>query len=355
MSDDSDPVTQPGPTTRRRSSGGAPTIYDIAELTGVNPSTVSRALGKPGRVSAKTEAKIRAAAEQLNFRVNPMARALPTGRTHTLALIVADITNPLFFRLVRGAELAATGAGYALVIAESQESGEAEADVIEQIMPSVDGIVLATTRLAPERIAQIAARKPLVVVNREVAGVTAVVPGVERGAKALVSHLYDLGHRSVAYLSGPVTSWMSDRRWNIILETAEALGMGAVEIGPALPTLEGGRESLRRVIASRATAVIAFNDLMGMGLMQAAAQAAIVVPDELSVAGFDDIFGSELISPPLTTVRAPLVEMGQRAVAGVLAAVSAGEGRDDEDAPVLTTELVIRGSTGKAPDRTANS
>ncbi|WP_396667564.1 LacI family DNA-binding transcriptional regulator [Microbacterium sp. R86528] len=349
MSDDSDAEPQRSVPTRRRSSGGAPTIYDIAELTGVNPSTVSRALGKPGRVSAKTEAKIRAAAAQLNFRVNPMARALPTGRTHTLALIVADITNPLFFRLVRGAELAATGAGYALVIAESQESGDAEADVIEQIMPSVDGIVLATTRLSPERIAEIASRKPLVVVNREVVGVTAVVPGVERGTQALVSHLYEMGHRSIAYLSGPVTSWMSERRWTIILEAAEALGIAAVEIGPASPTLSGGREALRRVIASRATAVVAFNDLMAMGLMQAAAEAAVVVPDELSVAGFDDIFGSELISPALTTVRAPLVEMGQRAVVGVLAAVSSEDDAVSEDMPALTTELIVRGSTGHAP------
>src|SRR6185437_5523990 len=105
--------------------GTAATIYDVATLAGVSPSTVSRALGKPGRISAATERRIRAAADELNFRINPMARALHTGRTHTLALVVADITNPVVFGIVRGAETAASAAGYTLVITESQESGDA--------------------------------------------------------------------------------------------------------------------------------------------------------------------------------------------------------------------------------------
>ena len=109
---------------RSRANRPAPTIYDIAELAGVNPSTVSRALNKPGRISAKTEKLIQDAARTLNYRANPMARALPTGRTHTLGLIVADITNPMFFEVVRGAERAAAVGGYTLILAESQESDE---------------------------------------------------------------------------------------------------------------------------------------------------------------------------------------------------------------------------------------
>lgn len=100
-------ATNSGTDAVRRGKGAA-TIYDVAELAGVSPSTVSRALGKPGRISAVTEARIRVAAEQLSFRINPMARALHTGRTHTLALVVADITNPVIFGIVRGAEQAAS-------------------------------------------------------------------------------------------------------------------------------------------------------------------------------------------------------------------------------------------------------
>ena len=339
--DDTAP-TAPRPRSRR----GAATIYDIAELAGVNPSTVSRALGKPGRVSAKTEAKIRAAAAELNFRMNPMARALPTGRTNTLALVVADITNPMVFGMVRGAEHAATAAGFALVIAESQESGEAESTVIEQVMPGVDGVVLATTRLPGERIAEIASRTPVVLINHVVEGVPGVVADVGAGVRQLVDHLHGLGHRSIAYLSGPTTSWISGSRWEALLEAAEALGIAVVEIGPNPPTLDGGRDAFRRVVASRATAVVAFNDLMAMGVMKEAAERGVDVPGALSVSGFDDIFGSDLITPALTTVRAPLVEAGERAVAQLLALVGAAEPAE-ADGP-LPTELVVRGSTGPA-------
>ena len=342
--------TSASPTPARRAARKGPaTIYDIAELAGVNPSTVSRALGKPGRVSAKTEAKIRAAAAELNFRINPMARALPTGRTNTLALVVADITNPMVFGMVRGAEHAATAAGFTLVIAESQESGEAESTVIEQIMPSVDGVVLATTRLAPEAIADIAGRKPVVLINREVDGVASVVSDVEVGVRQLVEHLHGLGHRSIAYLSGPPTSWISDRRWEHLLDIAEDLDLAVVEIGPNPPTIDGGRAAFRRVLASRATAVVAFNDLMAIGVMKEAAEQGTAVPGELSVAGFDDIFGSDLITPPLTTVRAQLIVAGERAVGQLLAQVGATEAEPPGEA--LATELVVRGSPGAAAAR----
>lgn len=329
---------------RIRKRGGAATIYDIAELAGVNPSTVSRALSKPGRVSQKTEARIRAAADRLDFQFNPMARALPTGRSHTLGLMVADITNPVIFGIVRGAEHAAAAAGYTLVIAESQESGEAEEKAVSRLVPSVDGLILATTRLSDERIAQLAERKPLVLINRAVDGVAGVLPDVESGVRELVEHLADLGHQSIAYLSGPVTSWISQRRWEVMLEATESRGIGLVEIGPLSPTIEGGRDSLRRVLAARASAVVAFNDLMAIGLIQAASAAGTTVPQELSIAGFDDIFGSELVVPALTTVRAQLQLAGERAVGRIFEAL--GESVEKVDEEPLATTLIVRGSTG---------
>ncbi len=331
---------------RIKRRGGAATIYDIAELAGVNPSTVSRALSVPGRISQKTEAKIRAAAETLDFQFNPMARALPTGRSQTIGLLVADITNPVIFGIVRGAEHAAAVAGYTLVIAESQESGEAEAQAISRLLPSVDGIILATTRLSDERISALAERKPMVLINRHVGDVAGVLPDVETGVDALMTHLASLGHRTIVYLAGPETSWISRRRWEAMLDASERLDIGVVEIGPNSPTIQGGHDALRRVVAARTTAVIAFNDLMAIGLMQAAASASIVVPDQLSVAGFDDIFGSELIVPPLTTVQAQLELAGERSVAKLLGQFDDQQGIIDDSA--LATSLIVRGSTGPA-------
>jgi LacI family transcriptional regulator len=336
--------------TRPPRRNGQATIYDVAELAGVAPSTVSRALGKPGRISAATEAKIRIAADQLSFRINPMARALHTGRTQTLALVLADITNPVVFGIVRGAEQATSARNYTLIIAESQESPEAEAATIERILPGVDGVILATSRLPSDSIRRLAGDKPIVLINRAVDDVAAVLPDVSQGVSSLLEHLHELGHRSIAYLSGPETSWMSERRWEHLLEATERRGIAVVEIGPNQPTLEGGRDALRRVLAAQVTAVIAFNDLIAIGLMQAAAESGIVIPSALSVAGFDDIFGSELIVPALTTVRSQLELAGHRAAENLLRRLS-GEAVDEAEAP-LSTELVVRASTAAAPDAT---
>jgi LacI family transcriptional regulator len=337
----------PADGPRQRPPRAAATIYDIAELAGVNPSTVSRALSKPGRISAKTEKLIQEAARTLNYRVNPMARALPTGRTHTIGLIIADFTNPMFFEVVRGAERAAAAAGYTLIVAESQESGEREAETAERVAPSVDGIVLATTRLEDEQIESLADLKPLVVINRRVEGVSGIVPDLRPGIDQALTHLFELGHTSVAYLRGPDSSWMSAARWDILLPRAVELGMSIVEIGPGGSTLEAGRAALDRVLASGVSAVVGYNDLMAIGLLRAAQERGLSVPGRLSLIGFDDIFGSDFTSPPLTTIRTPLGLMGELAVQRALRLAH------DEDAaplaaepPQLGTELVLRASTG---------
>ena len=322
-----------------------PTIYDVARVTGVNPSTVSRALNKPGRVNKKTEQMIREAAAELDYRLNPMARALFTGRTSTLGLVLPDITNPVFFTLVRGAEVVTSAEEYTLILAESQESGDLEAKTVERLLPSVDGLVLVSTRLEDAYIRHLADTKPLVVVNREVPGVESIVPDVVPGIRSALDHLAGMGHRALAFLAGPSTSWMSRLRWEALLNEAVARGMSIVEIGPADPTLQGGGDSLRRVVASGVTAVVAHNDLMAIGLLHACREAGIDVPHAISIVGFDDIFGSDFTSPPMTTIRTPLNLVGEEAVKRLVGAINSV--CQVAEAP-LKTEFVIRGSTGEA-------
>lgn len=331
-------------STRARSFS-SPTIYDIAELAGVNPSTVSRALNKPGRINPATEARVRAAAESLNYRVNPMARSLPTGRTNMLAVIVADITNPMFFDAVRGAEQGASASGYTTVIAESQESSRNEAVALEKILPAVDGVVLATTRLSDQEIASIAKTKPVVLMNRKVEGVLDVVPDLSPGIEQAILHLKKLGHKRIAFVAGPQNAWMSTTRWKLVLDIAIDNKLEVVEIGPNEPTFEAGKQALKLVRASGVTAVIAYNDLVAIGLIKAAQEQGIDVPAEISVIGFDDIFGAELTTPSLTTIKSPLLEAGEIAVQKLLALL------DGEETEVfnqgLKTELVIRQSTAE--------
>jgi len=334
---------------KRNGSAGttAPTIYDIAKLAGVNPSTVSRALSTPGRISAKTEAKIKAAAKELNYRVNPFARALPTGRTRMIAFMVADITNPVFFQAVRGAEKVATEAGYTLVIAESQESSLMEADMLERILPAVDGVILATSRLGDDQIRTVNDEKPVVLLNRVVDGVVDVVANNEPGIEQAIAHLSELGHKHVGFLSGPSASWINRERWRFIMKSAIAAGMTVVELGPNEPTLAGGAEGLDRVLASGVSAVIAYNDLMGIGLMREAQSRGMSVPGDLSVIGFDNVFGSDFTSPPLSTIVIPMVVTGEDAAKQLLNILSTPEGVPLENVPPqVQTSLLSRGSSG---------
>ncbi|MDQ0733377.1 LacI family transcriptional regulator [Arthrobacter sp. B1I2] len=319
------------------------TIYDIAKEAGVSPSTVSRVFSRPERVSAATAKRIRDAAAALNFRINPLARALPTGRTGTLGLLLSDITNPVYFNLVRGAGRVASAEGYTLVLAESQEVPGLEAQAVERLLSLVDGLVLVGARLKDEDILRFAERKPVVLVNRTIASVPHVVPDITPGIKAAINHLVSYGHRSVAFLSGPATSWMSKWRWETIMDEALQCGMSVVEIGPSSPTFEGGAEGLRRVRASGVTAVLTFNDVMAIGLLTACEDAGIAVPEELSIVGFDDIFVSEFTAPSLTSIRTPLGEAGENAFRRL---VSTLKGIDEEVPSDLATGLIIRKSTG---------
>lgn len=323
----------------------AATIYDIATLAGVNPSTVSRALSTPGRISAKTEEKIHAAAKELNYRVNPAARALLTGRTRTIGLIVADITNPVFFDIVRGAEREAAEHDYTLVLAEFRESAEKEMFTARRLMPSVDGLILATSRLQPDEIRLLGEEKPVVVINREVDEITSIVADVDSGVEQAIDHLADLGHKNIAYVAGPRRSWMSHKRWSSIQRFAERAGITAVEMSSDQPSMEAGRAVAAEVVTSEVTAVLAYNDLLAIGLMQTLIARGVRVPDDVSIVGFDNIFGADWTTPGLTSVGAPHTEAGVFAARGVFGLL---DGAPTADPPVLSTQLVVRGSTDRA-------
>ena len=325
------------------------TIYDVARHAGVSPSTVSRALNKPGRINKNTEKRIQDAAAELGYRLNPMARALHTGRTGTLALMVSDITNPVYFELIRGAERVAAGEGSTLILAESQESPELERASVEKLQPAVDGVVLVGSRLSDEDIRGLSDVKPLILVNRTVDGIPAVIPDIQPGVTELLDHLQSLGHRSIGYLSGPPASWINRLRWSTLFDQAVERGLSIVELGPSAPTREGGGAILPRVRASAVTAVVAYNDLIAMGLLRACRDAGIRVPEDISIIGFDDIFGADLTSPALTTVRSPMRELGEGAIRKLLAEIA---GHAVESSLTLSTQLIVRESTTKTTNAT---
>lgn len=321
------------------------TIYDIAKLAGVNPSTVSRALSKPGRVSVGTRKLVEDAAAELNYQANPFAKALPTGKTSTIGLIVTDVANPTFFGTIRGTEYTAGDHDYSVILAESAESARKEHSVAQRMLASVDGLILASPRMDDKLIRELAEEKPLVVVNRDVEGITCVVPDVEKGLGEAVRHLAGHGHRSVTFIAGPDASWMSTRRWQGVKQACDWSRIEAVKLNSDTPTIKGGRAAARTIAGSGATAVIAYNDLLAIGLLQELQAAAYAVPDQISIIGFDDIFGADFTTPGLTTVRAPMETCGMEA-AGLLLKALKGTAKNPV-AHYIDTELVVRGSTGK--------
>ncbi|WP_314326606.1 LacI family DNA-binding transcriptional regulator [Paenarthrobacter ilicis] len=323
-----------------------PTIYDIAKAAGVNPSTVSRALNKPERVSAKTRQVVQNVARELQFQTNPHARALGTGRTQTLGLILADITNPTFFDVLRATQSAATTRNYTVLIAESAESPDLELNAAHRMHATVDGLILASPRMTDDSIRGLDATQPVVIVNRDVEGVSSVVPDVTSGIGAAVRTLAQQGHDKIAFVSGPQQSWMSARRWEGLQKAGDWSRVKTIKLESTKPTIDGGRKVAREVMGTGATAVIAYSDLLAIGLMQELQAAGVEVPQHVSIVGFDDIFGADFTTPALTTIRSPLAACGTTAATLLLKKINGEESTDPH--VHVDTELILRGSSGPA-------
>jgi DNA-binding LacI/PurR family transcriptional regulator len=333
-------VVEDGAASVRRR---AVTLHDVAREAGVAVSTVSRALSDPDRVNVATRERVQAVARELGYRPNRLAQALPTGRTGTLAVLVPDITNPHNFGLVRGAEAQARAAGSILIIADTQGRPELEAGQLESLASSVDGFVLASSRLPDVDLQALAERSPVVLFNRRVPGLASLATDSADGSRQIVEHLVALGHRSLAYLSGPSAAWSDSERWRALSEHAEAAGARIVRCGPFDPTLDGGAAAADVGMSTGATTLIAFNDLLAIGVLRRLEEQGIAVPGEVSVVGYDDIFGADFCSPPLTTVAGPVDEAGRTLVDVLLA------GRAPVPAITLPTHLRVRRSTGPVP------
>lgn len=321
------------------------TITDVAAAAGVAASTVSRAFTRPQRVNAATREHVLAVAERLGYTPNAAARALESGRTNTLALLVPDITNPYFAGVIKGAESAAASAGLTLLLGDTQERPAVEEQLVRRLAGSVDGLVLAASRLPDEALRRAAERHPVVLVNRATPDVDCVVADYDSGTRQIVDHLASHGHGSFVFLGGPAESWSGARRWRGLEAAARDRGMAATRFGPYAPTLAGGPAAADAALAAGATALVCHNDMLAIGVLRRLAERGVAVPERISVVGFDDIFGADFCSPPLTTLAERTTDAGARAVEVVLQ-----QPRTTEHAAwVLPTQLVIRASSGAAP------
>ena len=337
----------------------AVTLKDVARRAGVSVATVSRAFQRPEMLGEATLATVRSAAEELGYVPNRTARALITGRTGVYGVIVPDLENPFFPAVLKGAQTRAHELGAQLLITDAGESPDGELPLVRTLAPQVDGILLCSSRMDEESLREAAALTPLSLVNRVSPHLPGVFADPEPGIPAAVQHLRRMGHRRIGYVGGPEASRSDQVRREVIGRICAATGLEWIRMGPFPPTAEGGRGGAEAVLQTDATAVLVYNDLMALALMERLRSYGVDVPGQISVVGWDDIAFSAMVTPGLATVRVPRYDMGVTAIELLhehgRGGTSQEEGREVAQAARigLPTRFVPRGSIARAPEEDA--
>jgi LacI family transcriptional regulator len=322
---------------------GVTILEDVAAAVGVSKSTASRAFSHPQRLTADTVKRVRDAAERLGYRPNQLARALSTGRQGNVAIVVPDIANPFFPPIIRAAQRFADNAGFGVFIGDAADSAAKEFDLASRLAPQIEGLILASSRMSPQKIRQIAKLRPTVLINRDVQGLPRVLIDPTDGLDQAVAMLAQQRHRHVLYVSGPAVSWSDQRRRAALHDASEKYGVKVQVISDIEPTLEGARAAIGEVLDSGASAAIAFDDFIAQGLLVGASEQGVSIPGAFSVIGFDDVLGASTY-PALTSVRGPNAEAGTCAMTLLLEELQAGSAAKSR-CVTLRTELVERGTT----------
>jgi LacI family transcriptional regulator len=331
------------------------TMSDVARHAGVDVSTVSRALNERTAklLRSETVERVHDAARTLGYHPNQLARGLRTQKSHTVGMLLPDLTNPFFPPIVRGLEDALDDHGYTLIVGNTDNDDRREEITLRSLVSrQIDGLVVATAHTAgEERLGALAL--PIVLVNRRGHddSAPAVVPDDSAGVADAVDHLLALGHRRIAHLAGPADTSTGRARAAAFEARCRDAGVFDAELvePTAVFSVDEGQAAAERLLARRpdVTAVFAANDLLAVGCLRTLRADGRRVPEDVSLVGCNDMPLVDLIDPPLTTLRLPGYEMGRRAGAMLLAAL------EDEDATdglvALRPELVVRASTGRPP------
>lgn len=337
-------------------------IKTVAKRAGVSTATVSRTINESDKVSPKTAEKVRKAIAALHFYPNTNARALGSGRSNLYGLIISDITNPFFPELVKAFEDIAVEHGQEVLVANTNyDPARMEMCVTRMLQRKVDGLAIMTSEM-DDRLLDVVSRRNIPVVSMDIVastpGWSSVRMDYAEGIRSGLKHLTALGHRRIAFLSGPMRLNSAQVRLHAFTEFMESRDL-AVEpqlLQEGNHRVEGGRDAMRRILDwvaeghARPTAVMASNDLTAIGALGAMHDAGLRVPEDISLIGYDDIQLSEYTQPALTTLRLARPEIATAAFRALFNArrngasdpASMSDGEDHIVQPVL----VVRKSTG---------
>lgn len=330
-------------------------IKDVADHAGVSVGTVSRVLNNHPNVGAETRRRVLESMRALSYRPNRVARSLRTSRAQIVSLIVPDITNPFFAELSRDIELACAAADHGLMVANSMESPAQERRCLEMCLDQrTAGIILVPTNdtsVSPD-LGDI----PLVVCDRPIDGASCVVSANQEGAMAAVKYLITLGHQDIACIAGPLSAAGARDRLAGYTDAIAAFA-GKTPAGTE-PFIRSGPFSYEFGMAAtaelldlprRPTAIFASSDWQAVGALRACDRAGLRVPEDISICGFDAITLSELISPPLTTVRQRVRDIARIAVD--MLRQEWADASTAKQARTVRTELMVRDSCAPPPKK----
>ena len=330
----------------------------LAEYLNLSPATVSLVMNNaPGvaAIAATTRHRVLEAAKRLDYRPNPIARSLRTRQTFTVGVIVPEFSEGYFTMLMNGIEEHLLQSGYLHFVVSHQ----GKQDLIDEYprllsKRAVDGFLLVNTSLNEEVSA------PVISISghKKIKGNTNIMLDHDRAALLALKHLYDLGHRRIAFMKGQPQVSDSAVRWEGIMAMAQRVGLTIqkdlcvyLEANSWSPEL--GYPIIRDLLARTRdfTAIFCFNDIAAIGAIRALKDAGLTVPGDVSVVGFDDIQSAAYSTPSLTTVRQPLLEMGKRGAQILLERIADREKAFPSEI-VMAPEFVIRESTGPATHKT---
>ena len=329
------------------------TIKDVAELAGVHPSTVSRVINDDSRISEKTREKVFLIIKKLGYTPNAIARGLKTKRTHTLGMLIPDITNPFFAEIARGVEDAANKNDFNIILCNTDDRLKKERTYLEILRGKrVDGLILGTAHIKDKSILELEKNNfPYILVSRNIEGLdkNCVIVDDEAGGIMAAEYLIKLGHRRIAHITGPLKTRSALNRlkgYKLTLKKHEIEYEDEL-VGEGDFRIKGGYQVMKRFLklAEPPTAIFAANDLLALGAMQAIQKKNFHIPEDFSVIGFNDIELASFIYPALTTIRQPMLEMGALAVKMLLRIIE--EGEFNQRKIVLKPKLIIRKSCKK--------
>ena len=319
------------------------TLTDVARRAGVSLATASRAFNDPDRLATETHERVLAAASELKFEA-----PLSSHGSRTFAVVVPDVGNAVFAALIRSIQDQAWHGRHRMILANTAEDSAREQEILQTFGRSVDGVILCSPRVSSAVIKAALGTTPLVVINGETDFAPSVLMDVEEGIRQAVEHFFALGHRRIAFVPGPVSSWANQRRLQCVVARAAEWNMELTTVGNQAATVNGGLAAAAAVGSSGATAVIAYNDLVALGVQAGARTLGYHCPEDLSIVGIDDIDVGAASEPGLTSIRVAFTRSGSLSLELLLDRIA---GKPIPDKAIhLTSQLIVRGSTFAARD-----